>query len=376
MQQGKQKIHLILSRLGFAGFLISNAIIYAIKYTRTGKILTALLVLSIAIYFLYPQAPSSFTNPSSEKVILQIPNGAIFKQIADTLQSRGLLRSKRLFLLFGKISGKERMLRAGRFEVPVGLNEWELLHYLATATPARIKVTLNEGILSHEMAAILQRTLGIDSSKFVSLVYDSAFTGTLVPGVPNLEGFLLPETYYFEWKTPEEEIIKYLVEQTLEIFKPDSVQQQLKRLVMTPYQIIILASIIEGEAMVDSERVYISSVYHNRLRRGWRLQADPTIQFAIPGPPRRLLKKDLEIDSPYNTYKHRGLPPGPINNPGKQSILAALFPKSTSYLYMVAVGDGTHKFSRTLREHNYWHKKFNEVRRQVRRQQRRRALSP
>ncbi len=121
--------------------------------------------------------------------------------------------------------------------------------------------------------------------------------------------------------------------------------------------------------VVDSERVFISSVYHNRLRLGWPLQADPTIQFAIPGPPRRLLNGDLEIDSPYNTYQHRGLPPGPINNPGKKSIMAALYPADTKYIYLVATGDGGHKFSKTLQEHNYWKARFDEVRRRVRRQE-------
>lgn len=120
--------------------------------------------------------------------------------------------------------------------------------------------------------------------------------------------------------------------------------------------------------MIDSERTVISAVYHNRLRKGMRLQADPTIQYIIPDGPRRLLNADLTIDSPYNTYKYAGLPPGPINNPGKKSIEAALSPANVPYLYMVARGDGSHVFSRTLAEHNRAHQAFNRYRREVARQ--------
>jgi UPF0755 protein len=161
-----------------------------------------------------------------------------------------------------------------------------------------------------------------------------------------------------------------LVSGTLAIFEPDSVQSQLFRLRMNRHQILTMASIIEGEVVVDSERVLVSSVYHNRLRRGWMLGADPTIQYIIPGPPRRLLHDDLEIDSPYNTYKYRGLPPGPISNPGKKSILAALFPAQTRYLYFVATGNGGHHFSQTAAEHAHWKANFDQIRKEVRRNQR------
>ncbi|MDZ7265633.1 MAG: endolytic transglycosylase MltG, partial [candidate division KSB1 bacterium] len=135
--------------------------------------------------------------------------------------------------------------------------------------------------------------------------------------------------------------------------------------------ILTLASIIEGEAMVDSERVLVSAVYHNRLQRGMLLQADPTIQYIIPDGPRRLLNRDLRIDSPYNTYLHAGLPPGPVNNPGLRSIYAALNPAPVDYLYLVARGDGTHIFSRNLREHQIAKQKFDMYRKMV--NQKRRA---
>lgn len=360
-------------RAGFVLVLGFYLLRYLIRYTLPGKIAVLLALPALLIYFiLFPPLPEK-NFPESVPLTLRIPAGATFRQVADSLKKANLLEHQELFILLGKLSGKEKNLRAGWFSVPPGLSAWQLLNYLEKAPALQIKVTLPEGLLASQMAEILQQKIGIDSSAFVSLVYDSAFTRSLVGEVPSLEGYLAPETYFFEWKTPEKQVLERMVANTLRIFQADSVQQRLQELKMTPQEILTLASIIEGEVMVDSERVYISSLYHNRLRLKWPLQADPTIQFIIPGPPRRLLYRDLQIDSPYNTYKNSGLPPGPINNPGRRSVLAALYPASSSYLYMVATGDGRHRFSSSLKEHNHWHAKFNEVRRQVRQNQRNRS---
>ncbi len=166
----------------------------------------------------------------------------------------------------------------------------------------------------------------------------------------------------------EKRIISFLVKRCLDIFTPE-VMARIDSMKMSVHEILTLASIIEGEAIFDEERAVISSVYHNRLRRRIKLQADPTIQYILTGPPRRLLYKDLEIDSPYNTYKYYGLPPGPISNPGKNSILAAIFPASTNYIYFVAKGDGKHTFSRTAAEHSRAKAEFNKVRREVKRKE-------
>ena len=147
----------------------------------------------------------------------------------------------------------------------------------------------------------------------------------------------------------------------------DDLRQEMVDKKITETEVLILASIIEGEAIYDQERSIISGVYHNRLRMGMRLQADPTIQYIVEGAPRRLLNKDLKIESPYNTYLHYGLPPGPINNPGIESIRAALNPAETDYLYFVAKGDGYHTFSKTKEEHNKAKRQFQKVRREARR---------
>jgi UPF0755 protein len=142
----------------------------------------------------------------------------------------------------------------------------------------------------------------------------------------------------------------------------DSLRDRAQVLGMNEIEVITLASIIEGEALYDKERPIIAGVYHNRLQKGMKLQADPTIQYIIDDGPRRLLKKDLMIESPYNTYLNKGLPPGPINNPGKKSILAALFPLKNDYLFFVARGDGYHTFTKTEQEHNQAKRKFNKMR--------------
>jgi UPF0755 protein len=148
----------------------------------------------------------------------------------------------------------------------------------------------------------------------------------------------------------------------------DDMRNRITELGFSELQLITLASIIEGEAIYDEERKNISSVYHNRLNKGMRLQADPTIQYIIKDGPRRLLNKDLNIESPYNTYLNEGLPIGPINNPGLKSILAALYPAESEYIYFVAKGDGYHTFSRTQKEHNFAKRKLNRLRKKVNRE--------
>ncbi len=370
MTKSNKNIYFYPQKIGFGCYLLGTAVFHFLLKTIWGKALTAILFLAaIAVFLVVEMGPGKF--PANQSLTLRVPAGAHFRQIADSLRNGGLLKNRTLFLAIGRITGKDKNVRAGLFEIPGGLNAWQLLNYLETAPAKRFKVTLTEGILSYKMAAILQKRIGVDSTQFVDLVYDSSLARSFAPEAPNLEGYLQPETYFFEWKTGAKRVIQRLVSRTLHIFEPDSVQFRMKQLGWNRREVLTLASIIEGEAVVDSERAIISSLYHNRLRLGWPLQADPTIQFAIPGPPRRLLNKDLEFDSPYNTYKYKGLPPGPINNPGRRSILAALFPRRTSYLYMVAMGDGRHKFSRTLREHNRWHARFNEIRRKNRRTRKR-----
>ena len=213
------------------------------------------------------------------------------------------------------------------------------------------EVTIPEGLNLRQTAGILRRELHIDSLEFVSLATDSQFSEGLGFSVSNLEGYLFPDTYRFSWGTSSERAAQILVEQFWKIFT-DSLRRRADEIEFSTKDVVTLASMIEAEARDGDEREMISAVYHNRLKRGMLLQCDPTVIYALPELDRPLLLEDLEVDSPYNTYKYPGLPPGPICSPGEASILAALYPASVNYLYFVAKGDGTHVFSSTLREHN------------------------
>ena len=327
-------------------------------------VILPLIICSLVNYCTIPD----LTNEMVNTVTVEIPKGSTLQTIADTLKNKGLIQDTELFKIWIMSLGKEKDIKAGHFEVPEGLNYAQLAKYLSQAQAKQLKVTLLEGWLIKDIASKLNEKLDIDEKVFVDLTKDTAFISELGIDQINLEGYILPDTYYFYWGMEEKLILKYLVNNCLSIFDSTALMQ-MDKLKMNKHQILTLASIIEGEAILDKERKTIASVYYNRLRRKIKLQADPTIQYILEGPPRRLLYKDLEIDSPYNTYKYYGLPPGPINNPGKKSIEAAIYPDTTKYIYFVATGDGGHAFSRTAAEHAKAKAKFNKVRREVRRNQ-------
>jgi len=328
-----------------------------------------LLSLPIVVTLLvdYFQIPD--TARTVETRVVKIPKGASIESIADTLLKMELIADKKRFLFWAKTLKKDRSLKAGYFEIPLHLNYPQLVNYISTARNKEIRVTLLEGWCIPEIAIALRQQLNIDPEKFKALCYDSSVLKQWGIDAESLEGYLLPETYYFYWNMDEKDIADKLVRQCLQIFT-DSVQIRMQQINFNRHQILTLASIVEGEAIVDDERATIASVYYNRLRRRIKLQADPTIQYILQDSPRRLLLKDLEIDSPYNTYKYYGLPPGPINNPGRKSIMAVLYPQQTDYLYFVARGDGRHTFTRSAAEHAREKEKFDRIRREVNRKNR------
>ncbi len=334
------------------------------------KSLLIILVLILIIILVTRNYLSLPEEISDNRVTIILPKGSALSQIADSLKDKGLIKEPKLFVFWAKSLGYETRLKAGMFQVPKGLNYPQLAAFLAESKPAELPVTLIEGWSTAAITNALSRKLGLSRSVLDSLVSDSAFSNELGLDTNDLTGYLLPDTYVFSFGMTEKQVLRYLVQKIQNIFRADSVKNKLAILGYSEHQILTLASIVEGEAMIDRERKRIASVYWNRLRRKMRLQADPTIQFVLKGGPRRLLYKDLEIDSPYNTYRYAGLPPGPINNPGRASILATLFPEETNYIFFVAKGDGSHAFSRTAAEHARAKAAFNKVRREVARKKR------
>jgi UPF0755 protein len=320
-------------------------------------ILLPILICDTVEYFSFPSK-----NGKYETVEITIPKGASLSVIADTLYQYRLIKNNDKFRYWAVLLNQERNIKAGKFAIPKNLTYAQLVRFLGKVKPLQVSVTLIEGWSNAQIIGELTLKLNLDKKKLLQLVEDEAFLLHNHISANNALGYLLPDTYRFGWGINEAEVLTYLIRRTQSIFTIDSIQETLKMKKLSENQILTLASIIEGEAMLDAERKTIASVYHNRLKIGMPLQADPTIQFIIKDGPRRLLYKDLKIDSPYNTYLHKGLPPGPINNPGKSSILAALYPAKTKYLYFVAVGDGSHTFTTNSIAHSKAKKAFNKVR--------------
>lgn len=303
-------------------------------------------VLLILTYFIF-WAPNTFDG---ERIII-VSKGMTFDQVADSLQAAGVIRSRLLFEFGGEILGKTKGIHIGKYLFRSGMSNKAILDDLSSGESALLlTVTIREGLKATKQAGVFTRELGIDSTRFVGLAFDPEFTRSFAIEASSLEGYLFPETYLFYWQTDEEEIIRQMVG-SFQKFYGDSLKLRAEELGMTMNEILTLASIVEGEAVLDEERPFIAGVYYNRLKKHMRLEADPTIQYIVENGPRRLLYRDLHIDSPYNTYRHYGLPPGPVNNPGRASIRATLYPAEHQYLYFVANGEGGHTFSRTYREH-------------------------
>jgi UPF0755 protein len=253
-------------------------------------------------------------------------------------------------------------MKVGRYVFEDGISNYRILSSLHSGkSTVAISVTVPEGFTAKQIAGVLSHRIGSDSALFVSLVSDSSFAQQLGVEAASLEGYLMPETYQFYWQMDEQEIIRDFVKEFRK-FYTDSLEGYVGKMGKTTREILTIASIVEGEAAVDSERAIIAGVFYNRLRKGMKLEADPTIQFIIEDGPRRVLYRDLTLDSPYNTYLYSGLPPAPINNPGKKSILAAINPARHNFLYFVSDGEGGHIFSKTYEEHQRAVQKYRRLR--------------
>lgn len=287
-----------------------------------------------------------------EPVKFEVKEGQALASIIDSLYAKEIIPGKFSMKVAAFLYGAEKKIKAGRYEVPNGLSYLDLVELLVDGSPAKQQlITIPEGIWQHRLAGLLQTELGIDSSRFMDLSRNKRFIESLGINASNIEGYLLPNTYYFYHDSRVEEVIKRLHNHLEELFD-ESAMKRMDSLGMNKNEILTLASIIEAETNISSEFKTISGVYHNRLKSGMALQADPTVQYLIRYRDNPVvLLKDLDINSPFNTYLHPGLPPAPINNPGEEAILAALYPEEHNYYYFVADGSGGHKFARTHSEH-------------------------
>lgn len=279
-----------------------------------------------------------------------IPQGASLRAAIDSLAGGGLVRYPKFFRLYAVATGKDRAVRAGTYMLSPGASWGELLTALTEGRGLVRGVTIPEGFSLSWIVPQLAKALGVPEDSVTAAVRDTALLHAADIPTPTLEGYLFPDTYAFPPGWTARQAVTEMVRRFERAWKP-AWTARLDTMKMSPHDIVTLASIVEKEAKLPEERPVIAAVYHNRLRVGMLLQADPTVQYARGQHTNRVLYRDLEINSPYNTYKRAGLPPGPIGSPGAKSLEAALYPAAVPYLYFVAHRDGHHEFRTTFAEH-------------------------
>lgn len=319
------------------------------------SIIGAVLSLVVAA-LLMPTVPTRIAVPT----IVRVDAGSSSSRIAKVLVEHGILKHPTPFILASRLLGVDARIQAGEYRLSPGMNLLQVLHELTYGRVITRKITIPEGYTLEQIAYVLAKNGLVDRDRFLMLATDQgkvfgSHQPVLKPTL-SLEGYLFPDTYYFVPGQQEEEIIKRMVGRFVDRVIL-GLHDELKETHLSIHEVITLASIIEKEAVKNEERPVIAGVFYNRLRRGRPLQSDPTVQYAL-GYRGRLSRRHLAVESPYNTYRWGGLPPGPIGSPGIASIQAALRPASVEYLYFVAKGDGTHAFSKTFEEHKAARRKF------------------
>ena len=284
------------------------------------------------------------------EVRLTIRKGSSFREAAESLAAHRLVASARVFGIYAKFRGHDRSLRYGTYVLRDGMSWEQLLDALKAGRGIVHQVTIPEGYFIAQMEPVLVEALDFPADSFEAAVRDTALLHRLDIPTPTLEGYLFPDTYTFADHVTAREAVLVMVERFEKEWKPEW-DTRLKAMAMSRHDVVTLASIVEKEVRRREEGPVVAAVYLNRLKAHIPLQADPTVQYALGRKPSRVYFKDLRVDSPYNTYKVTGLPPGPIASPGASSLKAALYPANVPYRYFVAHPDGHHEFRRTYAEH-------------------------
>ncbi len=318
---------------------------------KLGKriIITIAIVMIISALF----ATSLVVLPKQvNEVLIDISKGESAHSIAAKLYEKNVIRSKRVFYLYVKFSDIDKTLSFGKYHFSGKLSLPDVVKVLELGKVVLRKVTIPEGLTVKKTAKVLSQYGFVDQDKFITLCNDSLFTRKLTGfSVSSLEGFLYPETYHFPYEVSEQYIIKTLVQ---EFFSQTQEFDFVPNKDLDFYETLVLASIVEREARFRDEQPTIASVYLNRIKYNYKLQADPTVAYALElqGKIRKkIYYRDLKIDSPYNTYKYLGLPPSPICSPAISAIQAVLEPAETDFFFFFANGTGRHEFNQTYQQH-------------------------
>ena len=295
----------------------------------------------------------------NKNIEIEIPKGATFRQAVEIFSKERLIRDKILFLFIGRISGIDRKIRAGYYSIYGSMSPLDILKMLKKGQIIEYEITVLEGDSLREVAEKVSEKGIISIEDFVQLSSDEDFLASYEIDAPTFEGYLFPDTYKIPKGMNPEDAIGMMINKMREEYSGE-LMVRASKLGLSEREVLTLASIIEKEAATDEERYLISAVYHNRLREGIPLQADPTAIYGIKSFREKIIAKDLQRKTPYNTYIIKGLPPGPIASPSIKSINAALYPADVPYIYFVSNNDGTHQFSVTAEEHQAAVKSYRE----------------
>lgn len=321
------------------------------------KIIKGALLLGIAVFlFLASWFSLEFYLPVKslqKEMFFEVEKGKKVEEIAQSLKENGIIKKKWPLLLGYKLFFSSKSIKAGEYRFRFPISSKEVLKTLIEGKAYLHPITIPEGLTRREIAEHLDALSFVNKEEFLKVSLDTQKISLLDKEAKNLEGYLFPETYYFPRGISAERIVEAMVSEFKKTFQEEW-KAKAREWGMNVREVVILASLIEKETSIPEEKKLISAVFHNRLKRGMKLDCDPTIIYILKEKGRfsgRLRTKDLRMDSPYNTYLYPGLPPGPICNPGRESIEAALQPSEEAYLYFVSKNDGSHHFSYTLSEH-------------------------
>ena len=317
------------------------------------------IALLVSVLILIGTMVLPLRGQTGQTAYVEIKKGASLNRIATNLEKQDLVVSKFLFKWASFFLGKRKSIKSGEYKIVGRVSTFSLIRLLSKGNTILKRVTIPEGLRMDEIFELLSKTGLGTREKYQLYSRQKTFIQSLGLGdqTVSLEGFLFPETYLFSKHTSSQTVIRTMLKAFFDNI-PDDYGARAKAVELTYYEAIILASIIEKETGASSERKLIASVFHNRLKQKMRLQTDPTVIYGIKNFNGNLTRKQLRTRTPYNTYLVKGLPPTPIANPGLASLTAAVQPAKTDYLFFVAKGDGTHKFTNNYRDHEQAVKKY------------------
>jgi UPF0755 protein len=322
------------------------------KTAIISAVLVFISLCGIALFILdlrhYAEQPAGL-KPND--VVVDIPAGQPFKTTSQTLFKHKIIDSPFKFNLVARLKGYDKRLKAGEYSLCACMSPLEILEKLVKGDVKLYKLTIPEGLNIQQIAALVAEAGFSSKSDFIEAANNADLAHKYGIDANTFEGYLFPETYYFPKNSTAESIVASMVKHFWLVFGP-AWRERSKQLGFSTHQIVTLASIIEKETSDPAERPLISSVFHNRLKRKMRLESDPTVIYGLKDFDGNLKREHLETATPYNTYKNNGLPPGPIANPGKASLEAALYPADSKFIYFVSKKNKTHQFSTNLRDHN------------------------